>query len=197
MASDTRGRIIEAAARLFAERGVTGTTVTAIEQESGLAAGKGSFYRHFSNKSALLEEVLDQLITHAAEAKESAQCLEESCDQLPSYLRADLRHLTGIRHLVAVLAASRDNARVRERIGEALVDGGIANESVALVSRISAASPASEDPAASAAVMISAMIGYALTTEFFGRPPGDIEADRFTDTLARILIGQHPPTPAA
>jgi AcrR family transcriptional regulator len=46
----TRERILEAALDLFIERGVTGTTVSDIERAVGLAAGTGSFYRHFGSK---------------------------------------------------------------------------------------------------------------------------------------------------
>ena len=50
----TRERILAAALELFIERGVDGTTVTAIERAVGLAAGTGSFYRHFRSKEEVL-----------------------------------------------------------------------------------------------------------------------------------------------
>ena len=47
-------RILDAALDLFIERGVAGTTVSDIERAVGLAAGTGSFYRHFGSKNELV-----------------------------------------------------------------------------------------------------------------------------------------------
>lgn len=46
----TRERILSAALQLFVERGFDGTTISDIERAVGLAAGTGSFYRHFRSK---------------------------------------------------------------------------------------------------------------------------------------------------
>ena len=51
-ARNTRGRIIEAAWRLFYERGYEETTVDEIIEESGTS--RGSFYHYFDGKDALL-----------------------------------------------------------------------------------------------------------------------------------------------
>jgi hypothetical protein len=45
------------------------------------------------------------------------------------------------------------------------------------------------DPPAAATVMMCAMTGYFLNQEYFGAPPGDITAERFTATLAALLTG--------
>ena len=50
----TRERILAAALDLFIERGVDGTAVSDIERAVGLAAGTGSFYRHFRSKEDVL-----------------------------------------------------------------------------------------------------------------------------------------------
>ena len=67
-ASPTRERILDAALDLFVEQGVRGTTISDIERQVGLAAGTGSFYRHFPSKEALLP---------AAVEREAAQCMAE------------------------------------------------------------------------------------------------------------------------
>lgn len=54
-ARNTRGRIIEAAWRLFYDRGYEQTTVDEIIEESGTS--KGSFYHYFDGKDALLSEL--------------------------------------------------------------------------------------------------------------------------------------------
>ena len=52
----TRGRILNAAARLFRESGYDGVGVDAIMNEAGLTAG--GFYSHFSSKETLFAEAM-------------------------------------------------------------------------------------------------------------------------------------------
>src|SRR4051812_40543251 len=59
---NTRERIMAVALDLFAERGVQGTPVTAIEAAAGLSPGSGSFYRHFRDRAELLTAVVEQEI---------------------------------------------------------------------------------------------------------------------------------------
>lgn len=54
--AETRGRILDAAARLFRESGYDGVGVDAIMYEVGLTAG--GFYSHFSSKEALFSEAM-------------------------------------------------------------------------------------------------------------------------------------------
>jgi AcrR family transcriptional regulator len=49
----TRTRILGAALELFVARGFDGTSISDIERAVGLAAGTGSFYRHFPSKEAV------------------------------------------------------------------------------------------------------------------------------------------------
>ena len=54
--AETRGKILNAAARLFRESGYDGVGVDAIMSEAGLTAG--GFYSHFSSKEALFAEAM-------------------------------------------------------------------------------------------------------------------------------------------
>ena len=58
-----RQRIVREATRQFAEKGYERTTIANIEAASGLSAGAGGLYRHFSSKQALLEEAVLRVIT--------------------------------------------------------------------------------------------------------------------------------------
>ena len=62
---NTRERIKEAALPLFAEQGLAGTSIAAIETAAGLAPRAGAFYRHFPGKEALFEELARERITEA------------------------------------------------------------------------------------------------------------------------------------
>ncbi|WP_421790827.1 TetR/AcrR family transcriptional regulator [Hyphobacterium sp.] len=53
---ETRARLIEAGAKVFAERGLEGTRIGDIAKEAGVAMG--TLYTHFPDKEALFDEVM-------------------------------------------------------------------------------------------------------------------------------------------
>ncbi len=59
-ATETRQRLIDAAARLFAAHGYTATTVAAIGEAAGVSRGLVNF--HFTTKEKLLHAVIDELV---------------------------------------------------------------------------------------------------------------------------------------
>lgn len=56
--TETRGRILKAALRLFARRGYDGTTTRDLAEAADVA--EGTLFRHFPNKKAILIEVATQ-----------------------------------------------------------------------------------------------------------------------------------------
>jgi AcrR family transcriptional regulator len=56
--ADTQTKILEAALRLFSQRGYGGTTTRDLAQAAGVA--EGTLFRHFENKKAILVEVATQ-----------------------------------------------------------------------------------------------------------------------------------------
>src|SRR5487761_2257140 len=63
-------RVLDAAARLFRERGYAGTTLRAIANEVGLEAA--SIYYHFKSKDDLIEAVLDEAMGRVIRAGRDA-----------------------------------------------------------------------------------------------------------------------------
>jgi AcrR family transcriptional regulator len=59
-ATETRQRLIDAAARLFAAHGYTATTVAAIGEAAGVSRGLVNF--HFTTKEKLLHAVIDDVV---------------------------------------------------------------------------------------------------------------------------------------
>ena len=45
-----------------------------------------------------------------------------------------------------------------------------------------------KDPQALASVVLSALVGYHLSSTFFGNKPGNIDSDRFVETLVDLMI---------
>ncbi len=64
-ARQTRGRILEAAFRLFGQRGYAGTTVAAVAAEAGVSAE--TIYLSFGDKRGLLEGVIEAAIAPEAD----------------------------------------------------------------------------------------------------------------------------------
>lgn len=86
-----RGRIIEAAKRLFLRYGYKKTTLDDIAREAGV--GKATLYHYVSGKEELLEELVDALLTQFSarlDAVLAADCTSQ--ERLSHYAEAWLAH---------------------------------------------------------------------------------------------------------
>lgn len=191
----TRERILDVSLRLFAERGFAGTAVTDIEAAAGLSPGSGSFYRHFRSK----EDVLDAVVTREIERARADRAVRPpatasgvlTADELAARLVEGFALLDRMRPLMAIL--TRDHDRFPDlvrQIRELLVEGGISHAASAMAALDG---PAADDPAATAAVIQAAQIGYQLSATFFGSVPGGVDRERFARTLAQLVIPDPPP----
>ncbi len=116
-AAENHERIIEAAGRMFRERGFDGIGVAELMKSVGLT--HGGFYGHFGSKGDLAAEVCERLATHAAERW--GQVVERGgADPLKSlqgyYLTARHRddHANGcIYATLAADVARRDDPKLR------------------------------------------------------------------------------------
>ncbi len=83
-AGRTRRRLLDAALQMFSDRGVDATTIEDITE--GADVGKGTFYRHFSNKDevvlALVEDSVDQLVGLMSPAGHPPARLEEALSDI-------------------------------------------------------------------------------------------------------------------
>ncbi|MEM1109058.1 MAG: TetR/AcrR family transcriptional regulator [Planctomycetota bacterium] len=91
--SETRDRILRAAARQFREKGFAAASLSAIMKEAGLT--HGGFYAHFDSKDALVAEVIRSGFDHVSERFE-AQFADLSGEK---WLRAWVRGYLGDAHL--------------------------------------------------------------------------------------------------
>ncbi|MDX1511907.1 MAG: TetR family transcriptional regulator [Nitriliruptorales bacterium] len=186
-ARPTRERILTEALRLFAERGVDGTAVTDIEAAAGLSPGSGSFYRHFSSKQDVLDEVVTGII-EASDRSQQDRLLEAHTGPLTAEVLRDqylavFELLADMGQLIDLLARERHRLpELAELLAERMVATGIATEGKL--------ARATEDEQALGAIVISALTGYHLATQFFGAPPGDVDRERFATALARLALGQ-------
>jgi TetR/AcrR family transcriptional repressor of nem operon len=99
----TRDRILEAASRLFRERGIAAVGLAAVMAEAGLTVG--TFYTHFKSKEALLCEVLARSLDARHEELEPALRGADLELLLRAYLSPEHRDAAGSGCTVAALAA--------------------------------------------------------------------------------------------
>ena len=108
----TRERILDAALDLFIERGVAGTTVSDIERAVGLAAGTGSFYRHFGSKNELVVPAFRRGVTEMITRLDAARVVATAVDDPIERDIRDYRALLGEMHefhpLWVLLFSERD-----------------------------------------------------------------------------------------
>ncbi|MEG0675720.1 MAG: TetR/AcrR family transcriptional regulator [Comamonas sp.] len=125
-AAENREGIVDAAARLYREKGLDGVGVAEITRDAGLT--HGGLYRHFESKDALAREAclrafewtitpLDGLAPHAADAASAAKFHA----MVHSYLSANHRDHPGEGCPAAALAA--DAARAGPEMSEVFAQG--------------------------------------------------------------------------
>jgi AcrR family transcriptional regulator len=183
---------MEAAMRLFAERGYAGASVGAIEEAAGLAPRSGALYQHFKSKDALLRAAVD----HELEAMDD---LASVMDMLPlGDLRAELTLLA--RWNLASLERRSTLARFLRREGESLPKAirnrlyeRLVAQPYALVTdwlreRVDKAGADPLDFEAVAMVMIEPMSSFGSMRRLFGRTPGDVDEERLVAAWVDICL---------
>lgn len=105
-AEDSRERILQAAAELFAKRGYAGVGVDEVAEQSGLA--KTALYYHFGNKDGLLAAVLERTaaawIEGIRQASEAGAGPLERLDRALAGMRAMLEEKPWVLRLLQILA---------------------------------------------------------------------------------------------
>ena len=84
-----RERILQAAARLFRERGFDGVSVAEIMQAAGLT--HGGFYGHFESKDALIKEAMAQAMPATRSRRAGSQSTADFADAYLSPRHRDNR----------------------------------------------------------------------------------------------------------
>ncbi len=91
-AAATRQRLIESAARLFAQHGYTASSVAAIGEEAGVSRGLVNF--HFTAKENLLHAVIEQLAAELEAQMFPPQPPDDPLQALAVLVEAHRRYLT-------------------------------------------------------------------------------------------------------
>jgi AcrR family transcriptional regulator len=116
-AERNRQRIVSAAGRVFAERGL-GATMDEIADQAGV--GVGTVYRRYPEKELLIDALFEERIEELARVGEQALAAEDPWHGLVAYLEAAIAQQAanrGLRELLLSSTYGHDRvARARERL---------------------------------------------------------------------------------
>ena len=192
-AHETRGRILEAAARVFAERGYSAGTTNRIAAAAGLSVG--SLYQYFPNKDAILVELSR---AHVNDGVSRLQLF--LADQLPAGIEAQLR--AAVETTIAVHDGNFGLHRVlfEEAPQPADLRDDLRRAEDAFTEAV--ATLLVDDPDVHvrdvhlAARLVVTTI-ESLVHRFITRDPDDVDIDAFADELVRMLMSYLTCSPAA
>jgi AcrR family transcriptional regulator len=178
----TRDRIIEAALRLFAERGYRGTTVGEIEKAAGLSPRSGALYKHFRSKEAVLEAAFDARVAEIESVHERFEMapLDDLRSELTLMARWGLAELEREHELLRLVMKEGDRIPgIAARFADSIVRRGhrLGEETIRRYSERMGGG--FDDPAAMTEVMVGALVGYSIQALLFGAEITGVDRERF------------------
>ena len=188
---DTRNRLISAAIRLFAERGYAGTTVGQIEAEAGLAPRSGALYQYFGSKRELLDAAVERHVADIDEMQSAADLLplgDVRCE-LTLIARWNLQDLRRRGDLYRFLRKEGDRfPELVERVYEHISERPLRRIADDLRGYFREAGVEEPDCEALVAVLVQSMSAYRAHEATFGKPPLDVDEERFVSTWVEVCL---------
>jgi AcrR family transcriptional regulator len=182
----TADRIVDAGLRLFAERGYQGTTVGEIERACGLTPRAGALYKHFSSKEAVLEAAFER---HIAELEGLHSAIElmplgDMRSELTLLIRWGLQMLERQSDLRRIVITEGDRfPRLKRRYREGIVDRAYEEVTAFVRSKIATGELPDADAEAIAVLVTTALLGYRIELDVFGRPPAGVDQERLISAV--------------
>ena len=187
----TRDRVVDAAMRLFGERGYAATSIAHIEAAAGLSPGSGSLYRHFPSKEALLMEGVRRRVAEGAALRAALQSPPaEPVDPRVEYqavVRAGLGRLDQDKDLSRMI--NKDLRQFPAAL-DLVRDEEIGAVHRAVATWLRARSPQALDARraqALATVLVGAAANYWLLGDIFDEHPAGVSADEFVDAIVSLI----------
>ena len=178
---NTRERILAAALDLFVERGFDGTTISDIERAVGLAAGTGSFYRHFRSKEDVFVAAVQRSATEYIEQFLAMLVELDGITDPVERLRRDfhmrLDALQRFEPIVRLVTAERERFPELQKT----FTTGLQLDQWKL----------GWDDHPLPGVVMAALVGYGQLSQLEDSPYRQIAADAFIDELVNMLTSAH------
>lgn len=198
--SPAADRILREAMRLFAERGYERTSIADIQAAAGLAPGSGALYKHFPSKEAVLAAGMDDFVAGAERARELIRTVPGPAEDALEVLgRAAMQMLTDDRDLLRIVHRELEQfPALRDEIRERRMQSTYAAIADWLRERAARGELRVEDPEATAAVLLGALVSFKLFQALFGESPARLDDERFVVAWLRVMLrGLLPEAPPA
>jgi AcrR family transcriptional regulator len=184
-------RLLDAAIRLFSEKGYERTSVGEIQEEAGLTFGSGALYKHFPSKEAVLAEGVERFVESARTERKMLGDLDS--EPIASALRAiaERAMVSFSRDQDALRIVWRDlenfpqlQERVRsERIRSTFDDFSAWLEHQRDLGRLQA-----HDSRAVSAVALGSLAFFQILQFLMHDTPAGIDEDRFVTAWTQLLV---------
>jgi AcrR family transcriptional regulator len=183
-------RLLDAAMRLFAEKGYERTTVGEIQEAAGLTFGSGALYKHFPTKEALLAAGVDRFV----EAARSERRMLTGLDDEPL---VDALHAIG-RLAMSAFEREKDALRIawrdlenfpdlQEKVRSDRIRATFDDFSSWLRRQADMGRLVLDDSQAVAAVALSSLAFFQLLKHLLHDTPGGISEERFIDAWTTMI----------
>jgi TetR/AcrR family transcriptional repressor of nem operon len=188
-AAEHRAAMVDAAARLFRERGFDGVAVAEITRAAGLT--HGGFYGHFASKEALAEEACVHSFAEALELLAERTGVAGDLERyLDTYL--SLRHRDGRGDGCPMAALAAEIPRREEGLQDRFA-GGVAAYVAALADELCRAGFVAAEARERALLTLAALVGGMALARATAAAAPDLSAE-FLATLRRELAREPPET---
>jgi len=181
-----RSEVVATAAKLFAERGYDGTSISELTEVTGLAAG--GLYHYIEGKDDLLIAICDELLEPLLErAREIVAAEAPPVDQLRELVGAWVAHVVRHRHHMLVFTQERQaierqprwrHVRAQRKAFEKILDDllarGEADGSMTFADR---------------RLSLLALLGMVNYTPQWVRPNGRLSAPEIADGYCGMVLG--------
>jgi len=178
---NTRERILTASLDLFLERGFDGTTISDIERAVGLAAGTGSFYRHFKSKDdvfvAAVQRSATEYMEHFLAMLQELDAIADPVERLRRDFHMRLDAMQRFEPIVRLVTTERERFPELRRSFTA----GLELDQWQL----------GWDDHRLPGVVMAALVGYGQLSQLEDSPYRQIPADEFIDELVAMLTSAH------
>lgn len=187
--ASSRDRLLDVALELFATRGYAATSTAEIQKASGMSPGSGALYRHFRSKNDVLRAALRRGLDRMRDSQSwrEANTPADRVDALSRVADAAHRTITENADLVRLMLHEPDAAR--DLVDELWIRNlAFATETMGNALHVNAIETGSEieDPEAIAAVLLAALSYPPVMQVMLGRPPGNVDPERFRDAWLRL-----------
>jgi AcrR family transcriptional regulator len=183
-----RSQILEAAARVFSEKGFHRATIRDVAEAAGIA--DGTIYNYFENKDALLLGILDRLNETSEREGHFAQASSmEIGDWARQYIKQRYAAIgpEGRRLFQVVLAEALANPDFREAYSRQVIQPTYALAEEFFRRWVAEGTVRPVDPALAVRVVSAIFLGV-LMLQLIGDPVLDARQDELPDMMADIIL---------